>query len=119
MIVVLNFEPADEAEFVEQLLTAMRTLAGRPGYLDGRAGRSVDDPKAWVLVTEWDSVGSYRRALGNYDVKMYATPLLAQAQDRPSAFEELARVGADGQVHRQGSDRTPSTQPRHVADPPL
>ena len=63
-------------------------LAARPGYLRGTPG---DRPTtgAWVLVTEWANVGSYRRALGDYDVKLHATPLLAQALDQPSAFEPL------------------------------
>ena len=56
-------------------------------------------------MTEWASVGAYRRALGNYDVKLYATPLLAQALDRPSAFEELLDVDGSGVVTRQASDR--------------
>ncbi len=50
-----------------------------------------------MLVTEWANVGSYRRALGDYEVKLYATPLLAQAIDVPSAFEPLltAAPGAE------------------------
>ena len=105
MIVVLDFTPDDEVAFIEHLHTALKTLAARPGYLGGRAGRSVDDPQAWVLVIEWDSVGAYRRALGNYDVKVYATPLLAQALDRPSAFEQLLVIGTDGVVQVADSDR--------------
>ena len=71
----------------------------------GRAGRSTDEPDAWILVTEWASVGAYRRALGNYDVKLYATPLLAQALDRPSAFEELLGVDAIRRRDPAASDR--------------
>ena len=105
MIVVMQFNTADEATFVPTLELALTTLAARPGYLAGRAGRSTDDPAAWVLVTDWASVGDYRRALGNYDVKLYATPLLAQALDRPSAFEELLDVDRTGTVLRHASDR--------------
>ena len=105
MIVVMQFVTDDEAVFVEQLEVALTTLAARPGYVAGRAGRSTDEPDAWILVTEWASVGAYRRALGNYDVKLYATPLLAQALDRPSAFEELLGVDGSGVVTRQSSDR--------------
>ncbi len=112
MIVVLAFEPAQEDEFTEQLATAMRTLAARPGFVDARAGRSVDDPQAWVLVLHWDSVGSYRRALGNYDVKLHATPLLAQALDRPSAFEQLYAIGTGTQLMQAGSDRSTDADAR-------
>ena len=108
MIVVIQFQVADEAAFRPQLDTALTTLATRPGYLDGHGARSIDDPTAWVLVLEWASVGDYRRALGNYDVKLHATPLLAQALDRPSAFETLTRVDADATVTRSTSDRSVS-----------
>jgi len=41
----------------------------------------------WSLVTHWENVGSYRRALSNLNVKMNAIPLLAQAIDEPGAYE--------------------------------
>jgi hypothetical protein len=105
MIVVMQFAPTDEAAFVPALELALTTLAARPGYLRGQGGRSMDDPDAWILVTHWASVGDYRRALGNYDVKLHATPLLAQALDRPSAFEELLDVDPAGVLTRHASDR--------------
>ena len=63
----------------------------RSGPASGAAtpAASVDDPAEWVLVSEWDGVGAYRRALGAYEVKLAATPLLAQARDEAGAFEEL------------------------------
>jgi quinol monooxygenase YgiN len=105
VIVVMQFAPDEEAGFVPALEVALATLAARPGYLGGRAGRSLDDPHAWILVTEWASVGDYRRALGNYEVKLHATPLLAQALDRPSAFEELLALDPAGTLVRHASDR--------------
>ena len=105
MIVVMHFAPEDETPFVPALERALTTLAARPGYLGGRGGRSLDDPNAWILVTEWASVGAYRRALGSYEVKLHATPLLAQALDRPSAFEELLDVDQSGILTRHASDR--------------
>ena len=52
------------------------------------------------------NVGSYRRALGNYDVKLRTTPLLGQALDVPSSFEALVEVG-DGATTVTASDREP------------
>ena len=111
MIVVTHFrvDAADEASFDAQLQTALATLAARPGYVRGSGGRSTDDVRDWVAVTEWASVGAYRRALGNYDVKLNATPLLSQALDQPSAFEQLIAVGPDGVVTRAASDRADET----------
>jgi hypothetical protein len=105
MVSVIQFEvPADEAEFVERMRTALRVLAARPGYLGGTAGRATDDPARWVLVSEWLNVGSYRRALGSYEVKVHATALLAQSLDSPSAFEPLLRAAPGAEPASAGSD---------------
>jgi quinol monooxygenase YgiN len=106
VIALTHFHDAapDFAERAQQALTA---LAARPGYLRGTLGRSTDDASAWVLLTEWENVGSYRRALSSYDVKMHATPLLATAIDLPSGFEELVEVTPDGASVARRSDRGP------------
>ena len=77
------------AAFLPQAGAALAAFAARPGYLRGRVGRAADDPTAWVLTTEWDGVGSYRRALSAYDVKVDAAPLLSRGRDEASAFEVL------------------------------
>ena len=51
-------------------------------------------PSLWVLQTRWENVGSYRRALSSYDVKVGAVSLLSRAVDEPSAYE-LVDSGAD------------------------
>jgi quinol monooxygenase YgiN len=90
VLVVNRFRvSADEApRFRHDLAAAHELLAAREGYVDGTAGRNVDDPALWVLVTRWRDVGSYRRALSSYDVKLGAVPLLSRAIDEPSAFED-------------------------------
>jgi heme oxygenase (mycobilin-producing) len=97
----------DSTEFVERAEAALAALAARPGYVSGALGRAYDDPTHWALSTEWASVGAYRRALGGFDVKVHATPLLAQSVDEPSAFEILARTGDDGVITSFASDRAP------------
>ena len=106
MIALTHFH-TDGSDFANRAATALEALAARPGYLRGSVGRSTDDPGAWVLLTEWENVGSYRRALGNYEVKLHATPLLADALDLPSGFETLLDVAPGGAVLTQPSDRTP------------
>ena len=98
MLVVTRFDvPEDEAAaFLPQAQAALAAFAARPGYLRGRVGRAADDPTAWVLTTEWDGVGAYRRSLGAYDVKVDAAPLLSRGRDEPSAFEVL--VSDEGQA---------------------
>ena len=40
-------------------------------------------------MTEWATVGDYRRGLSSYDVKLAATPLLMRALPEPGAYEVL------------------------------
>lgn len=96
MLVVTRFRvPSEEGEpFRADAERALGALADRPGHLEGTVGRNLDDPTLWVLVTRWENVGSYRRALSTYDVKLEAVPLLSRAIDEPSAYE-IAEPGAD------------------------
>ena len=80
---------ADAAGFRREIEQAHAALAARPGYVDGAVGRNVDDPALWLLTTRWENVGSYRRALSSYDVKVAAVPLLSRALDEPSAYEPV------------------------------
>jgi quinol monooxygenase YgiN len=106
VIAVLHFRPAVDVDtFQEQARAALTALAARPGFVRASVGRATDDAAAWVMVTEWESVGAYRRGLGGYDVKLIATPLLAQALDQPTAFEVLISVADDGSVQTRPSDR--------------
>jgi hypothetical protein len=89
VIVVNRFRvPDTEATtFRGGLEGAREVLAAQRGYVRGRIGRNVDDPELWVLTTEWEGPGAYRRALSAYDVKLAAVPTLSRALDEPSAYE--------------------------------
>jgi hypothetical protein len=107
-VLVMNrfvVEETDAAAFVERAHGALAALAARPGYQRGRLTRALDDPRHWCLVTEWESVGAYRRALGAFEVKVRATPLLAESLDEPSAYESLATAEPGGAVAVRPSDR--------------
>jgi hypothetical protein len=97
-------EPA-ATELAERARQALAVLAARPGYVSGQLARSLDEPGQWTMVTAWASVGAYRRALGHFDVKVTATPLLATSRDEPSAYEVLAEAEPGGEVRTHGSDR--------------
>jgi len=106
VIAILQFRPSGTAEeFLDSAQAALRALAVRPGFLRGSVGRATDDENAWMLLTEWESVGAYRRGLGGYDVKLIATPLMAQALDQPTAFEPLVSIDNEGAETSQASDR--------------
>jgi hypothetical protein len=103
VIAIAHFRDGS-ADFPDRARAALAVLSARPGYLRGSLGRATDDPTLWVLLTEWVNVGSYRRALGAYDVKVHATPLLASALDLPTAFEPLLDVAPGGAVASRTSD---------------
>lgn len=107
MLVTNRFVVAEQtaATFTERAHAALAALAARPGYLRGQLLRALDDPRHWCLLTEWESVGTYRRALGAFDVKVHATPLLAESRDEPSAYEALASAEPGGKVDVTQSDR--------------
>lgn len=102
MLVVNRFRVPDEDDalardgLADRLASALEVLAAKPGYVDGAIGRNVDEPGLWLLTTRWADVGSYRRALSAYDVKVSVVPLLSQALDEPSAYEELGAEGVAG-----------------------
>ena len=102
--------------FVERAHAALAALAARPGYVRGQLARSLDEPDRWTIVSEWESVGAYRRALSSYEVKVQASPLLAESLDEPSAFEELLTSDPGGDVREQGSDRSPDADSFDLGD---
>ena len=105
MIVAIQLSGPD---LLDPARAALVALAACPGYVRGSVGRSADDPTAWLFLTEWENVGSYRRALGGYQVKLTLTPLMAAARDLPSAFESLVQVEPDGTLRTFESYREPS-----------
>jgi hypothetical protein len=91
VIVVNRFRvlETEQATFRDDLERAREVLSVQRGYVAGRIGRNVDDPELWVLTTEWEGPGAYRRALSAYDVKLTAVPVLSRAVDEPSAYETV------------------------------
>lgn len=115
MLVVTRFRvpPAQATPFRQKAREALGVLAGRPGFVRGNIGRSVDEPTLWIMTTEWKNVGAYRRALSSYEVKLGAVELLSSAIDEPSAFElltddEPSALAADADTVRLGRAAAPN-----------
>jgi quinol monooxygenase YgiN len=64
----------------------LAALGARPGFLGGELGRSADDPALWGLLTRWEGVGAYRRALGAAEVKIAGAPVWVHAVDEPGVY---------------------------------
>ena len=86
-------DPAEAASFLAQAGAVLAVFADRPGWRTGHIGRAMDEPALWVLIGEWADVGSYRRAMSAYEVKVTVGPLLSRAIDEPTAFEVLTTDG--------------------------
>ena len=82
----LRAEDGDDAALAAAATELLAALARRPGFRDGELGRSADDPSLWALVTRWDGVGTYRRALSAPEVKMAGAPVWMHALDEPGAY---------------------------------
>ena len=82
----LRVSPEAAAALPADLDLLLAALAARPGWLGGEAGRCADDPGLWALVTRWDGVGSYRRALSAAEVKIAGAPVWVHAVDEPGAY---------------------------------
>jgi hypothetical protein len=89
-MVITRFRVVQPAAFVDRVDAALAVLRTRAGFRDAALERNLDDHELWALVTRWENVGSYRRALQGYEAKMVVVPLLSEALDEPSAYEDPA-----------------------------
>ncbi|MCM3926049.1 antibiotic biosynthesis monooxygenase, partial [Frankia sp. AiPs1] len=83
---------AAAAGFPAAARAALDALARAAGFRSGRLARALDEPASWLLTSEWDGPGPWRRALSAFEVRYALTPLLVHAVDVPGAFEVLAAV---------------------------
>jgi quinol monooxygenase YgiN len=132
LLVISRFRvtDAEAAGFLDRARAATAAFAARPGFVRARIGRAADDPDIWVLTTEWQSVGAFRRSLSDFDVKVHSAPLLAQSLDEPAAFEVLeswdgdqvsggrSDLATDAAAVAVGSAATPAAPRSPLGSPP-
>ena len=79
--------PEGEREgFVTAVGELIGALSARPGFRDAELGQAPDEPGLWALVSRWDGVGAYRRALSAAEVKITGAPVWVHALDEPGAY---------------------------------
>jgi hypothetical protein len=100
---LLRFRSPDVAALMVTLRESVAVLAAKEGFRSADVCRAVDDPELVVLRVDWDTVGSYRRALSAYDVKVAVVPVISQAIDEPTAFEALHVRDARGAADAPGA----------------
>ncbi len=105
MLLVCRFRVAvgDAERFRARAQRALELLGPARGFVDGRVGRSVDEPENWVLTVRFASIDAYRRALSPFEVREHVVPLLSEADtDAPSTYETLLST-TDGTTTRHES----------------
>ncbi len=85
--IVPDETPGRSAEFVANAARLRDAFAARPGHIRTTLARSLEDDTRWVLVSEWDGVGAWRRSLSAYDVRVEVMPLMAHAENEPAVYE--------------------------------
>lgn len=88
--------PADrEPAFVGRARAASAFFRTRPGCEGVDVVKNLDDPELWAIVTRWANVGSYRRSFNGFEAKMVLVPLLSEAIDEPSAYDDPEHAGTN------------------------
>lgn len=102
-VALLRFRSRDVPLLMAQLRASVALLATKVGFINAHMARAIDEPDLIVLQLGWDTVGSYRRALSAYDVKVQVVPVLSKALDEPTAFEVLHFRDAHRSVDAPGA----------------
>lgn len=102
-VALLRFRSHDVPGLMAQLRASVALLSEKTGFVEAHVARAIDEPELIVLQLGWDTVGSYRRALSAYDVKVQVVPVISQALDEPTAFEVLHFRDARGAVDAPGA----------------
>ena len=91
---VWTFDVADHPTWLAAAESAVKVLQTKPGFIEANVLHSADDTSRFLVKTDWEDVGSYRKALGSTEAKIGVWPFLADMHDDVSAFENLLRVDA-------------------------
>ncbi len=79
----------------EAIAQAVEVLSQVAGIEFVTWATGADDPRHSVLIAKFVDAGSYRRALGSYDAKLYVVPLLAHCHPVARVFEDRATFRAE------------------------
>ncbi len=92
MYVVNRFQ-SPGADFAQQAQPVVDYWRSCNGCLAAELVRNVDDPELWAIVSQWEQVRDYRKAMSGYEATMLLTPVMLQCIDEPSAYLPAAELG--------------------------
>ena len=100
---VWTFDVTDQEPWLASAEAAIQVLQVKPGFIEANVFHSADEPSRFLVKTDWEDVGSYRKALGSTEAKIGVWPFLADMHDEVSAFENLLRVDVTSVEHFESS----------------
>lgn len=106
---------ADAEHFLELASTWLTALAKLPGWISGSVGRSVDEVDHWLILQQWQDVGSCRRGLSTSELRPIAFELAQSNISSVSTFETLLLANID-QIERFESVRAANADAFSLAD---
>lgn len=112
---VHKVQAEDVDHFFELATSWLTALANLPGWISGSVGRSVDEVDHWLILQQWQDVGSCRRGLSTSDLRPIAFELAKSNVSSVSTFETLLQVTSD-QVTKFDSVRSVDADTFSLAD---
>ncbi len=94
MLAISRFRSGGQA-FVAEAEQVVAFWRSCRGCVDARLVQNLDEPELWAIISEWGTVGDYRRSFQGYEAKMLLTPLLSRAIDEPSAYLPPEELGSN------------------------
>lgn len=98
-----TFEVSDDSNWNVNAREALSILQRQSGFIAANIFHSADEPKLYLVQSDWKDVGSYRRAMGTMDSKLGVWPFLADMKDEATAFEKLFSMTADSTLEFESS----------------
>ena len=87
-----SFEVTDYALWHADLMAVTEVLQSSVGFESLSLLHSPDEPTHYSVLSKWQDVGSYRRALSATNAKLVVWPFLASMLPTPTVFETLLEV---------------------------
>ena len=98
-----TFEVSDDSKWNVNAREALRIMQRQSGFIAANIFHSADEPKLYLVQSDWKDVGSYRRAMGSMDSKLGVWPFLADMKDEATAFEKLFSMTSDSTLDFESS----------------
>ena len=95
-LIVVSKLTASEPDFTDRIKECIAILSKLVGCINIELGRSLDSETEYLLVSRWENVGKYRKALGNFDVKSIVIPFISLCSTDSMTAEIINRTDSQG-----------------------